>query len=64
MRFSFLANVAGGDIFLNISRHFRPIVGGSYVIIGFGMTSMGGFSKDIMYLAHDFDTKRIRDAEL
>ena len=60
-RFSFLANVAGGDIFFNISRHFRPIVGGSYAIIGFGMTSMGRFSKDVMYLALDFNTKRIGD---
>ena len=62
-RFSFLAKVAGGDIFLNISRHSRPIVGGCYAIIGFGMTSMGGFSKDVMYLTHDFNTKRIGDTE-
>ena len=63
-RFSFLANVTGGDIFLNISRHSRPIVGGCYAIIGFGVTSKGGFSKDIMYLAHDFNMKRIGDAKL
>ena len=62
-RFSFLANVAGGDIFLNISRHSKPIVGGCNAIIGFGVTSMGGFSKDVMYLAHDFNTKSIGDAE-
>ena len=62
-RFSFLANVAGGDIFLNISRHSRPVVGGCDVIISFGVTSMGGFREDVMHFAHDFNTKRIGNAE-
>ena len=49
--------------FLISRRYSRPVVGGCDVIISFGVTSMGGFSKDVMYLAHDFNTKNIGDAE-
>ena len=41
LRFSLLTNVAGGDIFLNILGHFRPVVGRGYAIVGFGVASVG-----------------------
>ena len=39
--FSLLANVAGGDVSVNISGHFRPVVSRGYVIVGFGVASVG-----------------------
>ena len=39
-RFRLLENIAGRDISFNILGHFRLIVGGGYMIVGFGMAYM------------------------
>ena len=53
LRFSQLQNIAGGDIFFNISKHFRPVVGGGNAIVGFGVASGlvgGGLSTLVLRL--------------